>query len=76
MKDFGQGIFDMKFISSLQGKNFVECECLAMEKIAQSSATEMNKNKAGLMIKRSPSVNSMMISMSNFSLAHQGMSRI
>lgn len=68
----GQGIFTVDFINKvLEIQDLDEAKELAMERIEDSDAKEVNKNKARAMVKNAKSVRSLAIDMSNFSLKHQ-----
>ena len=73
-KDFGQGIFDMDFIKSLEKeRNLTTAKEAAFKKIDDSKATDDNKAKARTMVSRSATVIKLLHGMTNFSLSHQGL---
>lgn len=70
--DIGQGIFDMSVIFSLQTKSLFEAKKMLFDHIEVSKARDNNKRKAVELVKKSRSVQSLMVDCANFSLAFQG----
>lgn len=73
-KDFGQGIFSMDFIKSLERQRDLGiAREAAIKQIDESSATDENKTKARQMISKANTVQKLLLGMANFSLSHQGL---
>lgn len=76
-KDFGQGIFDMEFIHSVNGQtDLAKAKQMCMDKIEASSATDANKRKARAMVQLSNTTKNLLLGLTNFSLSHQGLKTI
>ena len=72
-RDFGQGIFTMEFISSIEKLDLATARSKAHDVVQASSATDKNKQKAAAMLDKASNVTKLMLGMSSFSLAHQGL---
>ena len=73
-KDFGQGIFTMPFITKIASmKDLSAAKQLAMQEIENASANADNKAKAIKLVRDAKTMVAFAISMSNFSLSHQGL---
>ena len=66
----GTSFFTMPLISSLEKMNLSDAKDKLEKVVNDSNAREENKRKALSMIKKEPSVKSLMISASNFILRH------
>lgn len=76
-RDNGQGIFTMEVITKISKmKSLAEAKSFAQEVVNNSTANDENKRKATVLIVKASSINSLAISMSNFSLSHQGLKTI
>jgi hypothetical protein len=74
MKDFGQGMFTMPFITEISAmKSLQDAKQRVANWIDDSTATPDNKAKARQLVLTSTSINRLVIGMSNFNLAHQGL---
>jgi hypothetical protein len=73
-KDHGQGIFEMSDITLVCSMSSLpNAKVIARAAIDRSTATQANKDKAGLMVAKATSPTKLAFGMTNFSLAHQGL---
>lgn len=72
----GEGIFPMHFISSLENLDHDTAIAKCLEQIKNSSANDMNKNKARSVVLNSSNMIGLLLSITNFNLAHQGLSSL
>jgi hypothetical protein len=68
-----EGIFSMDFISTLQHQPLDIAKQVCLERIDNSTATPENKMKAQQAVTKAASLKNLLLTTSNFSLAHQGM---
>ncbi len=71
-KKIGEGIFTIDFINKiLDMKSLEDAKNAALDKVENSDAKEVNKNKARTLVNNAKSIRDLSIAMSNFSLKHQ-----
>lgn len=76
-KDFGEGIFDMEFINTVNDeKDFRVAKQMAYDKIEASKVKDENKRKATAMVAYANNKPKLLFGMTNFSLSHQGLKAI
>lgn len=76
-RDNGQGMFTMPEITAISNMHDLgQAKEAAFAIIKASSANDTNKTKANAMVSRSTSLKSLLLGMSNFSLAHQGLAKV
>ena len=76
-KDFGQGLFTMDQITRISTIRELgpmkTAALMLLESEQNAKVTEANRHKARSMISTAPSVKSLLLGLSNFSLSHQGL---
>lgn len=75
-QDVGEGMFNMRFIASLEDLPLEKAKELAKERAENSKAKANNVRKAIDLINKSNKVDNLMISLANFSFSHQGLGTI
>lgn len=73
-RDNGQGMFTMDFINEVAREvdiNAAKCTCY--ERIEASTANPDNKHKAKVAVNKATNLRSLLLTLSNFSLSHQGL---
>jgi 2-phospho-L-lactate transferase/gluconeogenesis factor (CofD/UPF0052 family) len=73
-RDNGQGMFTMDQITAISNMSLADGKAAAYAIVKASTANEQNKLKATTMIDKAFSLKGLLLGMSNFSLAHQGLS--
>jgi hypothetical protein len=74
-RDNGQGMFTMDFINEVSRmKSLPDAKAAVHNVIDASTANDTNKQKAVSMVSKATSLRSLLVSLANFSLSHQGLS--
>ena len=75
-QDFGQGIFTMEFIKSVEDLDLIDAKAKAYSLIHSSTANVVNRQKATKMLNDSRTMKNLLLGMSNFMLSHSGLKTV